>query len=314
MQIGRLAFVLIATFLLQACSHAPLAYRVPVPAIMPAAAPLPNINVALALSGGGARGAAHIGVISALDHHGIPIDLVVGSSIGAVVGALYAEHGDISKVHRKVHKITKWDLFDPSIKNMIGFITAKAGAGGGQRFIHRLESLLTVDYFEQLRIPFIAVSSDLKHNKAAAIRSGPLVPAIYASAAIPLIFSSVPLYGMQLVDGGITDPVPVRFAKEHHPKLTIAVNISVLADPGDLTNSWFAAYSSLYLNYYTMSQLCMSDADIIIHPHLVGVGMFDDDSFELLYRRGYVEAEKAIPAIKAKMQALGISTKGIHAR
>jgi NTE family protein len=183
MQIGRLAFVLIATFLLQACSHAPLAYRVPVPAIMPAAAPLPNINVALALSGGGARGAAHIGVISALDHHGIPIDLVVGSSIGAVVGALYAEHGDISKVHRKVHKITKWDLFDPSIKNMIGFITAKAGAGGGQRFIHRLESLLTVDYFEQLRIPFIAVSSDLKHNKAAAIRSGPLVPAIYASAA-----------------------------------------------------------------------------------------------------------------------------------
>ena len=294
---------------LAACTHRPLQFAATIPATLPAAQPLQNIDVALVLGGGGARGSAHIGVISVLEQHGIPIDLLVGSSAGSIVGGLYADCNSTKAIYYKLHKLKRPDLLSISPEYLIGFAARRSGFADGQKFVNVLEKLLEADYFEELCTPFIAVSSDLKHHEAAGLRSGPLIPAIFASSAIPMVFSTVEIYDKQLVDGGITDPVPVRFAKEHNPKLTIAVDISIYDICHNLQNPWCALYSATYLNYYPLSNFSAQGADIIIHPNLNDIGMFDDEVFATVYRRGVVAAEKAIPAIKAKLAKLGIKLR-----
>lgn len=177
-------------------------------------------RVALALGGGGARGYAHIGVIEALESRGFEIVGLAGSSMGAVIGGLYAA-GTLDIYTEWVRGLTSRDvvrLLDPAFRG--------AGAIRAEKILDRVRELLGGILIEDLPIPFTAVATDLLAQKAVWFQSGPLDVAIRASIALPTVITPIVLNGRILVDGGVVDPVPITPMTAVDADLTIAVSLS----------------------------------------------------------------------------------------
>lgn len=177
-------------------------------------------RVALALGGGGARGYAHIGVIEALESRGFEIVGLAGSSMGSVIGGLYAA-GALDPYTEWVRGLTSRDvvrLLDPAFRG--------AGAIRAEKILDRVRELLGGILIEDLPIPFTAVATDLLAQKAVWFQSGPLDVAIRASIALPTFITPIVLNGRILVDGGLVDPVPITPMTAVDADLTIAVSLS----------------------------------------------------------------------------------------
>lgn len=178
-------------------------------------------RIGLALGGGGARGWAHIGVLNALDEHGLKPDIVCGTSIGALVGGIYAAG--------KVRELGEW-VGGLGRRDVISLVDFKIGGGGviGLRRLMRLyREHLGEPRIEDLDIPFAAVATDLDAWSEVWLRSGSLLSAIRASIAIPGIFTPVHLDGRWLMDGGVVNPVPVSLCRALGADLVIAVDLQV---------------------------------------------------------------------------------------
>lgn len=179
-------------------------------------------RIGLALGGGGARGLAHIGVLKVLQREQIPIDVVTGTSMGGIVGAMYAaglpieqmeaealKHGDIGQIFKLV------DL------RLIG-----NGLLGGQRIKNLLAEMLGADTtFADLRLPFAVVSVDYTSGREVVLKEGKLVDAVRATMSVPGVFEPVELDGCHLLDGGVLDNVPVDVARELGAEKVIAVDV-----------------------------------------------------------------------------------------
>lgn len=302
---------LILSILLIGCTHVPVhtTLGIVIPEVPPAEVAGKNIQVALVLGGGGARGLAHIGVLEILEKEGIPIDLIVGTSAGAAVGALYSSFMDVQTVKSKLLSLNKWDLLDLSMCSMFKMFYEASGPISGYAMEKFLQENIPHSQIEELNIPFAAVAIDIEASEPFVIKSGPIAPAVHASAAIPPFFAPVKLYGRTLVDGGVALPVPVVVAREYNPKLIIAVNISAPPEKGCLKGSVDLSYRSLAVSYYVLSNMQAESADIVIHPELDGFGLFDDSNKEEIYQRGLQAAQAAIPAIKEKLFSLKIPLK-----
>lgn len=177
-------------------------------------------RVALALGGGGARGYAHIGVIETLEERGFEIVGIAGSSMGAVIGGLYAA-GSLDPYSKWVLGLTSRDvvrLLDPAFR--------AAGAIRAEKILDRVRELLGDTLIEDLPIPFTAVATDLLAQKPVWFQSGPLDVAIRASIALPTVITPVVLNGRILVDGGVVDPVPITPMTAVDADLTVAVSLS----------------------------------------------------------------------------------------
>lgn len=256
-----------------------------------------NVNVALVLGGGGSKGIAHLGVIEVLESHGIPIDLIVGTSAGSIVGAMYADHKDSKMLYEQLIAVKKWDLLDLSIADSLSFFSDIKGPVQGYYLEEFLVTNMTVNNIEDLKIPFVAVASDVEDESAYVFDSGPIAPAIHASSAIPPVFSPVRAYGKLLVDGGIIEPVPVRIAERYNPKVIIAVDISTSGKEYALGNMLDVTGKSLSIAYYTLSQMQAAKAHILIHPNLNGYGTFDDHANDAMYEIGRKAAYRKLPEI-----------------
>ncbi len=177
-------------------------------------------NVSLVLGSGGARGLAHIGVIQVLEQHGYQIRSISGSSMGALVGGIYAA-GQLSTYTQWVTALDRFDvlkLLDVSFSGSAFF--------KGERIISTLRELIGDRNIEELAISFTAVATDLDENKEVWLSSGPLFDAIRASIAFPTVFSAMSYNGKTLVDGGLLNPVPIAPTLHDHTDLTIAVSLS----------------------------------------------------------------------------------------
>jgi NTE family protein len=265
---------------------------------------LENINVALVLGGGGAKGFVHLGVLEVLEKNKIPIDLIVGTSAGSIVGALYADNPNIDELKKKLFSLTKWDLIDPSLSSSV------YGVAQGWNLRSFLAKSLKNTNIEDLSIPFAAVATSLETNRSVVLNTGPIVPAVHASSALPPLFTPVYIYGQHLIDGGATEPVPVVTARRFKPRIVIAVNISSrpeeTADYSQVKllegyNALGISYRALILAYYELSKLQTKLADISISPDVAIFGMFDDDRKEEMYKKGKEAAEKMLPLIKKKL-------------
>lgn len=178
-----------------------------------------STRVAMALGGGGARGYAHIGVIQVLVERGYDIVAVSGTSMGALVGGVYAA-GQLEAYTEWVGSLTQRDvirLLDPAL--------GVPGAFRGDRVMARVEELADV-LIEDLPIPYTAVATDLLARKEVWFQRGPLVMAIRASIALPTVFPPVMLNGRLLADGSITNPVPIAPLSATPADLTVAVNLA----------------------------------------------------------------------------------------
>jgi NTE family protein len=174
-------------------------------------------KIGLALGGGAARGWSHIGVIRVLEKAGIPIDYIAGTSIGSLIGGVYAS-GKMDALEDLALKL--------DVKKVMGYLDmaySKNGLLDGKKVKTLLSGHFTKKRIEDVRIPFIAVATDIETGKEIQFKSGNLVEAIRASISIPGIFTPVKKGKMYLVDGGLVNPVPVNVVRQMGADIVIAV-------------------------------------------------------------------------------------------
>ena len=181
-------------------------------------------TVSLVLGSGGARGLAHIGVIHWLEENDFKIKSIVGCSIGAVIGGIYAA-GKLDVYEQWVRCLTKVDIV-----TMLDLSWDKSGLVRGEKIVNTLIGLVGEKLIEDLPISYTAVATDLKGQKEVWIRSGSLFDAMRASFAIPLFFTPFKLKGIDLVDGGVLNPVPIAPVFGDETDMTIAVDLNGPSD------------------------------------------------------------------------------------
>ena len=265
-------------------------------------------DIALVLGAGGARGYAHLGVINVLRRAGVPINMIAGASVGSVVGALYADHGSWQQAYRSMMAATFWTFADIStVPRLSGMMTGYHL----EEFIH---NQVQAKDFRQLAIPLAITTTDLYHGKAFLIRSGPIAPAVRASSSIPGLVQPSKLYNRTLVDGGVTDPLPVDVAKLYHPKLIIAVDIDKQFIQETPATNVGILRRSIVIMARKLAKLSVQGADVIIAPKLGQASTFEVSDAQFLYRQGQIAARKALPKILRLMQQRGIKKQPDSAR
>jgi NTE family protein len=177
-------------------------------------------KIGLALGSGSARGLAHIGVIRAIEESGVNVDVVAGTSIGALIGAVYAS-GRLDALERAFRSID-WksigSFFDP--------VFPKSGLIDGRKIAEFVQTHVTSQSIRQLPIPFCAIAADIMSGEEVILRDGDLTEAIRASISVPGIFTPVRMNARILVDGGLVDPVPVSAARALGADVVIAVDLN----------------------------------------------------------------------------------------
>ena len=180
---------------------------------------MPRSGVALALGGGAARGWAHIGVLKAFDEAGIQIDMIAGTSIGALVGGCYLA-GRLDELEEFARSLTP--------RRMFGFFDLKFrgnGLLGGMRLDAKMREHLENVTFDDLAKPFVCVATEIGSGHEIWLSSGNLVTAMRASYALPGVFEPVACNGRVLIDGAMVNPVPVSVCRAHEQRLVVAVNL-----------------------------------------------------------------------------------------
>lgn len=179
-----------------------------------------NKTIALSLGGGGARGYAHIGAIRQLEKHGYQITAIAGTSMGSVIGALYAA-GKLDEFEKWARKLTKLDVV-----GLMDFTIGTAGAIRAERIMAVVDQMLEGVNIEDLPIPFTAVATDLINNQEVLFQSGPATLALRASVAIPGVITPVMIDGKLLGDGGLVNNVPVAPLAFAKAKKIVAIDLS----------------------------------------------------------------------------------------
>lgn len=176
----------------------------------------------MALSSGGARGAAHVGVLKVLRDNGIEPDVIAGSSMGAEVGGFYASGVELDELE------TLWrsSSFGHVFKTLLPTIPW-SGWSSGNAVTRFLQQLIGNPRIEDLRVPYAAVATDLRSGEPFPITSGPLVDAIRASISVPGLFNPVWIDGHLLIDGGVSNPMPVDVARQLGAEVVIGVDVLV---------------------------------------------------------------------------------------
>lgn len=226
-------------------------------------------KLGLVLGSGGAKGLSHIGVIKVLEENNISVDFIAGSSIGALVGGVYASTRNINIIEEVVLN-TDWkkifSLIDPAFKG---------GLLGGDKVKNFIKKYIGKDNFEDLLIPLSVVATNLKDGMPVVYNKGDVVTAIRASISFPLLFRAVKIDEVVLADGGLSLPVPVSVVKEMGADVVLAVNLHgyFSDDERQKTKKKFynTANNSLNILMYHLAKNNSKEADIIISPKTGGV-------------------------------------------
>ena len=179
-----------------------------------------NKDAALVLSGGGARGMAHIGAIRALEEQGFNITSIAGTSIGSLIGGIYLA-GKLDEFVDWVTNISKLDIL-----KFMDFAISKSGFIKGEKIFKKLKPFIGDARIEELPIPYAAVAVDIQNHKEIIFREGPLFEAIRASVAIPTVLRPYNHDGHNLVDGGVSNPLPLDVVKRNENDLLIAIDLN----------------------------------------------------------------------------------------
>ncbi len=253
-------------------------------------------RVALVLGGGAARGFAHIGVIRILEQEKIPIDLIVGTSVGSLIGALYAHETNSFELEWTAFGLGKDDLLDYAL------LSATMGPIKGERLEAFVAKRVPVLNIESLRIPFAAVATDLNRGTRVVLDRGPLARAIRASCAVPGVFQPVEHQGRLLVDGGTVDNLPVAVAREKGADLVIAVDISQNVTNFNITNLIDVTLQAAHIMFSENVSQRRRDADVLIAPAVGDVAMLDFSQKKRLMQAGMDAARAALPAIRQAIE------------
>lgn len=280
-----LALSIVAALLFFSCQ------TVPVPALPRKGDP----KIALVLGGGSAKGFAHVGVIRALEQEKIPIHMIVGTSVGSLIGGIYASNPDSFQLEWIAFKIDRNDVLDPSI------VYSKLGPVQGVRLENFVEQSVKVKKIEDTKIPFYPVATDLNTGETIVLEKGSLSKAIRASSSIPGIFVPVTFDNRMLVDGGVTDNIACDVARNKGADIIIAVNISKDVRDTNITSLIDIVGQSASIMMQEASKSKLQYAHVVIEPNTKGVGMFDFSQKKPLMDEGIKATKLAIPKIRELM-------------
>jgi NTE family protein len=285
-----------------------------------------KLKVGLVLSGGGARGITHIGILRGFEKYDIPIDLIVGTSIGSVVGGFYAAGLSVDQLESSMKSI-KWDdMFSEDTDRQNLFVGQKAindrylinirfdGMGAfiptsltsGQKILTIItEQLYKTDFpavhnFDELKIPFRAIATDLISGQRLVIANGDLAEAINASVAVPLLFSPVVWDKMLLVDGGLSANFAVDVAKSLGMDIVIVVDsTSPLRKRDELQAPWEIADQVTSIMQQSTNEEQKQLADLVIKPEIGGIGSTDFDKIDEMIEKGELAVDNLATQIYA---------------
>lgn len=263
-------------------------------------------RVGVALSSGGSRGLAHIGVLEILEKNKIPIDMIAGTSMGALIGALYAIEPNAKKIEKQIFKLKDEKLFD--------YTFPRYGLIAGKKIEQILDKMIGDVDFKDLKIPLYVTSFDLGNSREIIFHRGSVAKAVRASISIPGIF--IPIINKEriLVDGAVADPIPTEILKKSGADIIIAVNVNYMKNKKPLINAKATAKQSkknlpsIYQN--VMKSLHIRDcelseadlfgekADIVINIDLEKVEGFDFTKSPMLINKGRYYAKKSIKKIQ----------------
>ena len=286
----RLSLFLVAV-LLAACAAPPSTPTPPVPA--PVAVPKPPLRIALVLGGGAARGFAHIGVIKSLEAQGIVPDIVVGTSAGSVVGALYASGMNGFELQNLALQMNEDMVADWTLPNR-GVLKGEAL----QNFINQKVKNLTI---QKMPRPLGVVATDLQSGEMVLFRRGDTGIAVRASSAVPGMFQPVEISGRDYVDGGLTSPVPAQSARAMGADFVIAVDISNVSRRDKLTGTLDVLLQTFAIMGHAISRHELEDADIVIRPQTAAVSSTDFAGRHLAILEGEKAAAAVMPELKARL-------------
>lgn len=296
--------------LLGACTFAPRTEGPPVPGPgVPASAPTPDapasaasavepvalrqVRLGLALGGGAARGFAHIGVIQALEAAGISPDVVVGTSAGSLVAALYASGKSGQELSRMAADMDETAITDWTFPGR-GLLRGQALA----QYVRQATGGLRI---EQMKRTLGIVATELATGRPIVFRQGDPGVAVRASSAVPAVFQPVRIGAVDYVDGGLVAPVPVRFTREAGAELVIAVDISAAPEAGGIGNPFSVLLQTFSIMGRSINQFELQTADVVMRPALDGVASSDFASRQRSIQAGREVAQAMLPRIRERI-------------
>lgn len=251
--------------------------------------------VAYVLGSGAARGFAHVGVLKALEEHGVWPDIIVGTSAGSLVGALYAGGIRGEELVQAALELERRDLADWSLPNR--------GVIRGMQLQRLVNERLSHRAIEQLDIVFACVATALRTGARTVFTKGNTGMAVRASSSFPGIFRPVTINGQEYVDGGVVSPVPVEVARELGAEFVIAVDVSKLPTHDAAIDSTFQV---LHQSFLIMSQTLVATelegADVVIRPDVSEISIMAFDKREYAMKEGEQAAQALISQIKQLLQ------------
>ncbi len=291
-----MAPLLLAAF--TACTTAPQKSDEPAPAtpVPPAVVKRPP-KIALALGGGAARGFAHVGVIAALEEAGIKVDMVLGTSAGSLVGALYASGKNAVQLQEIALKMEEAEITDW----MLPFFSR--GILRGEALANYINRQVNNKLIESLPIPLGIVATDLKSGQGVLFQSGDTGRAVRASSSVPSVFNPVKIGDREFVDGGLVAPVPVRYAKLMGAELIIAVDISAAPEGNTADGTVAVLLQTFAIMGKSINEYALQGADIVVRPELVGVKSGDFTAKRRSMDAGKLAMQRLMPQLRAAIES-----------
>ena len=309
-RLAALARIGLLSGLLSGCATAP-----PAPAMAPEDTPrfeAPSTadvpRVALVLSGGSARGFAHLGVLRVLEREGLRPDLVVGTSAGAIIGALYASGMPVAAIEEQAARLGWFTVFDiDPLRSLL------RGLGLGLAKGERLEAFLR----DALRAPmqsfpirFAAIATDMNNGATVLLNHGDAARALRASAAIPGMLEPVTIGGRLLGDGQIVSPLPVAAARELGARVVIGVDVVYPPQHSSMSNPVSVLFQTMLISSYRLLLNERALADVMIAPVIETTGQLGLRDREWLIKAGETAAQTALPQLKAAFGVQGAAQIG----
>jgi NTE family protein len=315
----RSTCVLVIALTLAACGSAPRKPDVPIaqqpvpvtapvvtpvgvpPSLLPPPPPpprpivIPPPKIALVLGGGAARGFAHVGVIKMLESQGLAPDMIVGTSAGSVVGALYAAGITGFDLQRRALDLDEKSVSDWALPNR-GFIKGESL----QKYINEAVKGRTID---KLAKPLGIVATDLHSGESVVFRRGNTGMAVRASSSVPGVFQPVTIDGREFVDGGLTSPVPVRAARDMGADIVIAVDISQEPLRAKVQGTIDVLLQTFLIMGRTIAAQELQSADVVVSPATAELASASFDSRHLAILEGEKAALAAVPRIRERIAA-----------
>jgi NTE family protein len=297
----NIAYAILLLLALSACSS-PQPPAPAQPSLPPPVIERPPAKIALVLGGGAARGFAHIGVIKALEAQGISADIVVGTSAGSVVGALYAAGLNGFQIQELSMNMEEEQVLDGSgIYRCIAetMISDKRGCIKGQALQDFINRNVGAKPMEKLKRTFAAVATNLGNGEMVVFRTGNTGMAVRASSSVPVFFQPVTINGVDYVDGGLVAPVPASVARSMNADFVIAVDISDRPQDRKTTGMVDILWQTFSIFGQTLNRHEQSSADLVIRPVTSGLPSADVSG----RNKAVLEGEKAVAAILPELKA-----------